>query len=154
MLRVLWSAIFMAVCSETPARTRLRTPERRRSWNSNPGQPAALHAASQRLRKDPIGWPARAANGLTNDDIHALAIDLVTSSTLYAGTSLSSLGGGVFTGGVFKSTDGGTSWSPVLADSVTALVIDPGAPAIVYAGTACDGVLKSPAGGPPGALQV
>jgi photosystem II stability/assembly factor-like uncharacterized protein len=50
------------------------------------------------------------SNGLTTLFVEALALDPGTPSTLYAGT------GGVFGtegGGVFKSTDGGESWSGV-----------------------------------------
>ena len=42
--------------------------------------------------------------GLTDTYVHALAIDPVTPTTLYAGTE---------GGGVFKSTDGGGNWSAV-----------------------------------------
>src|SRR5205823_7916229 len=64
-------------------------------------------------------------------------------TTLYAGTSLR---------GVSKSTDGGMSWSGILADHrVYTLAIDPLMPATLYAGTdrrgTPDGVLKSTDGG-------
>ncbi|SRR6266487_427784 len=53
--------------------------------------------------------------------ITALAVDPLTPTTLYAGTQ---------GGGVFKSTDGGTSWSPTgLTNAiVSALAINPQSP--------------------------
>ena len=44
------------------------------------------------------------SNGPEGGTIHALAIDPVTPTTLYAGTD---------GGGVFKSTNGGGNWSAV-----------------------------------------
>jgi hypothetical protein len=44
-LRVLWPDKVIATCSDTPARMRLRTAERRRSWTSRPGRPALRQAA-------------------------------------------------------------------------------------------------------------
>ena len=73
--------------------------------------------------------------------VHALAIDPVTPTTLYAGTD---------GGGVFKSTDGGGNWSAIntgLTNTyVYALAIDPVTPTTLYAGT-YDGVFKSTDGG-------
>src|SRR6267143_1396182 len=87
-------------------------------------------------------------NGPGGGSIGALAIDPVTPSTLYAGA---------YSGGVFKSTDGGGSWTGVntgLTDFfVRTLAIDPQTPATLYAGTysrvAYDnsGVFKSTDGG-------
>ena len=69
-------------------------------------------------------------SGLTSTDILAIAIDPLTSLTIYAGTS---------GGSVFKSTDGGANWITVggFADAlktVFSLAIDP-ATETVYAGT-------------------
>lgn len=90
-------------------------------------------------------------NGPERGDIRALAIDPTNPATLYAGT----LGGGVF-----KSSNGGTSWSAInngldTSFVVSALVIDPTTPATVYAGTGnglvsggdAGGVFKSTNGG-------
>ena len=82
------------------------------------------------------------SNGPEGGWIVALAIDPVTPATLYAGTYL---------GGVFKSTDGGGSWSAVNIglpnDSyLSALAVDPQTPTTLYAGTA-HGVFKSTNGG-------
>src|SRR6266581_5286468 len=59
--------------------------------------------------------------------ITALAIDPLTPTTLYAGT---------YGGGVFKRTDGGTSWSATGLTNiyVSALAIGPVAPNKLYAG--------------------
>jgi hypothetical protein len=68
-------------------------------------------------------------SGLTYTDVRALAIDPVTTSTIYAGTSA----------GGYKSTDGGASWSPMnsgLAGAgIKTLAIDPVTPSNIYAGT-------------------
>lgn len=72
--------------------------------------------------------------------IRTLAIDPQTPATLYAGS---------FDGGVFKTTNGGESWSAVnngLTEYydliVDALAVNPGSPATLYAGT-MGGVFKS-----------
>jgi len=84
-------------------------------------------------------------NGPEAGIILALAIDPAIPATLYAGT----------TRGVFKSTNGGGSWSAIntgLTESnVRALAIDPTPPATIYAGTGDvldnGGVFKSTNGG-------
>src|SRR5262249_45192117 len=91
----------------------------------------------------------RVTAGLNN---FALAIDPATPSIVYAATR----------DGVFKSTDGGASWSPRNSGlpcdgclglecqscdaSVLALAVDPVRPTIVYAGT-YGGIFKSTDGG-------
>jgi photosystem II stability/assembly factor-like uncharacterized protein len=74
--------------------------------------------------------------------VAALAIDPSTPATLYTGTP---------GGGVFKSSNGGTSWAPVnsglTVPYIHALAIDPSNPATVYAGTSGGGVFKSADGG-------
>ena len=74
-------------------------------------------------------------NGPEGGYIGALAIDPTSPSTLYAGTS---------GGGVFKSTNSGTSWSAVNSGltntNVRALAIDPTTPSTLYAGTSAGGV--------------
>ena len=79
------------------------------------------------------------SNGPEGGEVFALAIDPVTSTTLYAGTQ---------GGGVFKSTNSGASWSAVNTGltntEVRALAIDPTTPTTVYAGTGSSGgVFKS-----------
>ena len=67
--------------------------------------------------------------GLTNLEIHSLAIDPARSTTVYAGTH----------NGLFKSLDGGATWreSGLPDRATTHLVIDFANPNILYAGTAC-----------------
>ena len=92
------------------------------------------------------------AYGLSAPSVFALAIDPSAPATLYAST---------YAGGVFKSTNGGESWSAINTGFdtryriiVSALAIDPSAPATLYAGTSHDvefgpgdGVFKSTNGG-------
>ena len=76
--------------------------------------------------------------GPPGGDVRALAIDPSNPATLYAGTN---------GGGVFKSTNGGTSWTVSNSGltgfsgaQVLALAIDPSNPATLYAGTfTCNG---------------
>src|SRR5436309_1387012 len=69
-------------------------------------------------------------NGPEGGNIQALAIHPTSPNTVYAGTD---------GGGVFKTTNGGLSWSAVNAGltgfSVVALAVDSGTPTTVYAGT-------------------
>src|ERR1035438_4060631 len=71
-----------------------------------------------------------------------LAIDPPTPATLYAAE---------YGGGVFKSINGGASWSASSSGltnlGVLALVIDPSNPATLYAGTVNGGLFKSSNGG-------
>jgi photosystem II stability/assembly factor-like uncharacterized protein len=87
------------------------------------------------------GFNAWTSIGPEGGWIYALAVDPTTPTTLYAGT---------YGGGVFKSTDGGATWSAVNTGltnkSVWALAIDPTAPNTLYAGT-YGGVFKSTNGG-------
>src|SRR5215831_476858 len=70
--------------------------------------------------------------------VFALAIAPSPSTTLYAGTA----------GGVFKSTNGGSSWNAVNAGlvfslpntAVFALALDPTTPTTLYAGTSNSGI--------------
>src|SRR5438094_4379086 len=81
-------------------------------------------------------WTSNGPNGVP---IRALAIDPVTPATLYAGTDA----------GLFKSTNGGGSWSAVntgLNQIASVLAVDPQTPTTLYAGTA-GGVFKSTDGG-------
>ena len=81
----------------------------------------------------------RAANALRSRHRHRPQ----TPSTLYAGT------GGA---GVFKSTDGGATWTSINASwlsnaFVLALAVDPELPATIYVGSAGAQILKSTDGG-------
>ena len=88
--------------------------------------------------------PAGAVNnqwtsiGPEGGDIMSFAIDPINSQTVYAGG-----------GGVFKTTTGGASWSPVnsgLPGGVRSLAVDPTNSQTVYAGTS-NGVFKTTNGG-------
>jgi photosystem II stability/assembly factor-like uncharacterized protein len=84
--------------------------------------------------------------GTSASEVNALAVDRTTPGTLYAAMGLDNV-----SGGVFKSTDGGSSWSATTnADLpgtfgiyVAALAIDPTAPDTLYAGTVGGGLFKS-----------
>ena len=92
----------------------------------------------------------KADNGLTNiagspnTHVNSLAIDPKNTNVIYAGTDQ-------YDGGIFKSTDGGASWSK--ADNglpytnILSLAIDLKNTNIIYAGTWGDGVFKSTDGG-------
>ena len=71
---------------------------------------------------------------MTTTKVYDLAIDPLTSNTLYAGTN----------GGVFKSMDGGASWNAInnglTTTGVPAMAIDPATPSRIYAGTNGGGV--------------
>src|SRR5437867_4925246 len=82
------------------------------------------------------------SNGPGGGTVLALAIDPATPSSVYAGTNR---------GGVFKSTNGGTSWTAVntglpFNTIAQALAIDPVNTATLYVGTTA-GVFKSTNGG-------
>jgi len=82
--------------------------------------------------------------GLTSQSVTALAIDPVSSSTIYVSAGTNEISA---KGGVFKTTDGGGSWraintglDPDATGSV--LVIDPKTPTTIYLGSD-RGVFKS-----------
>ncbi|MEZ4637737.1 MAG: hypothetical protein R2856_22735 [Caldilineaceae bacterium] len=62
--------------------------------------------------------------------MRALAIDPTDSNTVYLGSAL---------GGVWKTTNGGDSWTPLTDDQASlasaAIVIDPADPNTIYVGT-------------------
>jgi hypothetical protein len=91
-------------------------------------------------------------NGPTAGPIQALAIDPSNPGTLYAGGG----GGLVFREGVFKTTNGGESWTSPSAQlfntDILAMAIDPSTPSTLYAGTVSlsdfpDSLFKSTDGG-------
>jgi uncharacterized protein (TIGR03437 family) len=80
--------------------------------------------------------------GLADTHVNALEIDRFNRATIYAGTNT----------GVFRSTDGGTSWIPINSGfqgipTIDVIATDPSSPAIVYAGTFGSGLYKSNSGG-------
>jgi len=82
------------------------------------------------------------SNGPQCIRVCSLAIDPVAPGTLYVGPCGA---------GVYKSTNGGASWTPAvngLTDpNVSDLAIDPVTPTILYAGTSSGGVFRSTNGG-------
>ncbi len=92
-----------------------------------------------------LGWADSGTwttHGPVGGDVRTIAIDPAHPSTVYAGT---------IGGGVYKSTDGGGSWTAINAGltyrDVTSLVIDPAAPATIYAATGGGGLFRSLDGG-------
>src|SRR6185369_1859883 len=78
------------------------------------------------------GWSLANSGIPANTPVGALAINPATPTTIYAWSGLAGQS-------LFKSTDGATSWtianSGLPNTNVRALVIDPGNPSTVYAGT-------------------
>lgn len=89
---------------------------------------------------DSGGVWAAVNSGLGVPTIHALVVDPVTPTTLYAATDY------ISSGGVSKSTNGGASWVPSSTGLpnvyVRALAIDPVTPTILYAATSA-GIFKT-----------
>jgi photosystem II stability/assembly factor-like uncharacterized protein len=84
-------------------------------------------------------------------EVYALAVDPRTPTTLYAGKG-GARGRPIGSSGVFKSTNGGTSWTAMntglhIQEDVHALAVDPRTPTTLYAGTLASGVFKSTNGG-------
>ena len=79
--------------------------------------------------------------GLERLIINAVAVDPSTPSVLYAGAQI---------GGLWKSTNGGQSWSPInngyTGDTSSFFLINPAAPSILYVGSNA-GVFQSVNGG-------
>jgi photosystem II stability/assembly factor-like uncharacterized protein len=102
------------------------------------------------LKSTDGGESWKALNLPPNTFISSLAIDPITSSTIYAVTNM----------GILKSTDGGISWNalnpgPPANANISTLVFDPKAPSTIYAaassftppGPPSWGILKSTDGG-------
>jgi hypothetical protein len=95
------------------------------------------------LHTNNLGW-TRSSNGLTSNAIGALAIDPNNPNVLYAGTGEPNASGDSEAGvGIFKSTDGGDSWSLLPGSvavantrAVSEITIDPTNSNIVYAAIA------------------
>jgi len=106
---------------------------------------SAMVLLSNLIMQDGISFAAAGGwtgNGPEGGQIKALTIDPVTSGNLYAGTS---------GGGVFRSFDGGNSWSPANSGLtnfyINSVAIDPDTPSTIYSGTYGGGVFKSTNGG-------
>ena len=116
----------------------------------DPANPATVYAGisfnnSGKVTKSTDGGSTWSDTGLSGVSIKTLAIDPVSPNTIYAGAnnltlnfdylSLTTVPTG-FGGGVFKSTDGGTTWSSpsLIGATIQALVVDPLNPSTLYAG--------------------
>jgi photosystem II stability/assembly factor-like uncharacterized protein len=124
-----------------------------------------LYAGTTRgVFKSTDGGMSWNASGLSNGPIYALAVDPKAPATLYASYTDYSLWNltGTIVRGLAKSIDGGAHWIPSdigMPDNpdVSAIVLDPQAPATLYAGLSgevrdcsasrCSGVFKSTNGG-------
>ena len=95
-----------------------------------------LTVATHEMRAGVNRWTS---NGPFGGMVSTLAVDPMTPTTIYAGT---------VAGGVFKSTDSGSSWtvSGLMDTRIRALAIDPSAPTTIYSGTD-SGIFKSNDGG-------
>lgn len=90
-------------------------------------------------------------NGMLAQQVHAITVHPITPTILYAGTPGTSLFSGVI-GGVYKSSNGGLSWSESGAGLpnnrwVKVITVDPNDPETVYVGMWGGGVYKSTDGG-------
>src|SRR3989441_441402 len=94
----------------------------------DPQKPDTLYAGAIYAFKSTDGGATWSWSGLS-DGVQALAIDPLTPSTVYAGTDINHEGSDpeMIRGGVFKSTDGGASWSTTGLTNipVSALAIAP-----------------------------
>ncbi len=79
------------------------------------------------------------ATGLGNGKVDDLVIDPLTPNTLYAGLLCSSFYG--CTGGLFRSSDSGSTWMHLPNGKYGSLAVDPVTPSTLY--LAADGVYKS-----------
>jgi len=120
--------------------------------------PATIYAGTHRaglFKSDGGGSSWRpSGDGIADPTVNAVAVSPASSATIYAATSQASVflnlsGPGAGAGGVFKSTNGGASWTRSLSTPAAAqtLVIDPINSSTVYVGTLGAGVFKTTDGG-------
>jgi photosystem II stability/assembly factor-like uncharacterized protein len=129
-----------------------------RAFGRVPGQaaPAINQNTWNPIGPAPItntGWnPTNSGQFNQSGRINSIAINPSNPNVIYIGAA---------TGGVWKTTDGGTTWSPLTDNQCSlamgSVVLDPSNPNVVYAGTGEEnfsldsyygcGVLKSPDGG-------
>ena len=96
-------------------------------------------------RNGGLSW-RRAGRGLRQGQIQPLALSPTDSRTLYAND---------LSAGLFRSTDGGATWTPTAsqlgdgpgAPGIAALAVSPRSPRLVLAGTAAKGLFRSTDGG-------
>jgi hypothetical protein len=102
-------------------------------------------------RSDDAGSTWQVTGAPPGDVLHRLVVDPTDSRTLYAVTGPNGVEGSPGVHGVFKSRDGGVSWSRadrgLPPDMITSLLIEPNNPQIVYAGVRHGGLYKTTTGG-------
>lgn len=105
----------------------------------DPTAPTTLYAGTPGgVFKSTDGAATWNATGLTHTGVTALVIDPTMPGTLYAATISCGEESIICPVGLYKSTDGGGTWSDTGLSSsfVGALAIDPAAPGTLYAATA------------------
>ena len=108
----------------------------------DPTTPTTLYAGVRKggVQRSDDGGETWRAVGLPGRSVRALAIHPVEPAILYAGTDDNG------DNALFRSTDGGATWSEsIKTTGIIAVVIDPNAPATVYA--ASEMLLRSTDGG-------
>lgn len=129
------------------------SPQNAHSLAVDPANPATLYAGTASLgptllksTNGGVTW-APANNGIPpNRFIAHLSIDPLNTATIYAAATIVGFSGD----GVYKSTNGGGSWTAVngLAGLRTsAVAVDPGNSSTLYVGASGLGILKSTNGG-------
>ena len=100
----------------------------------------SLHLVFAPMLLASVTW--QQTGGPTGGSIHVLTIDPTNSQTIYAGTEF---------GGLYKSTNGGSSWTAVNSGLTNLIIysiaVDPTNSQTIYAGTQFGGVFKSTNGG-------
>ncbi len=128
------------------------------SLTFDPAAPSTLYAGADtegvwRSRNGGASWAA--AGEIPNPAVMALAADPARSGTVYAATRNAFVDGSPVHGGVFKSSNAGSTWQRAsqgmpltgsefgLGTATLSLAVDPGHPGVLYAGNAATGVFKS-----------
>jgi hypothetical protein len=121
----------------------------------DPQNPGNLYVGVYRSTNSGIGWDS--ANISAGSVVSALAIDPMAAGTVYAGTSEAKVDddgdpipcGPSSASGIFKSVDGGVSWTDTQAGigCLSVIAVDPQDTSTVYAGSWYHGVYKSLDGG-------
>ena len=102
-------------------------------WNQNVSSKYVIAQATNPVRNDAGGLNEWTTNG-PKEEIRSLAIDRSNPNIIYAASR----------NGVFKSTDGGATWSNVGLSNTHALAIDFVNPKILYAGTSSSDIVIAP----------
>jgi len=154
-----WSSIFDSIGTQTIGSVALDPNDSNVVWvgTGEQGQSCSGYFGMGLFRSGDGGSTFAARNGSPGSTLDlswvtAVAVRPGNSNAVLAGGSGFCSGGFQFGGGLFRSTDGGLSWSNRLSGQVNDIVFDPFVPDTVYAavgvnGSASDGVYKSTDGG-------